>query len=128
MTPLEQAIEAARALPPDARRQLQEWLREQEQRDAQGQARDAAAPAVQLSRPRDETPEQQVERFHKALKWIDEHRAEYLGQWVALEGDQLVAHGPDALEVDRAARAAGIESPFVEQVREKEGPFCGGWL
>jgi hypothetical protein len=128
MTPLEQAIAAIRALPPEDRRQLQQWLREQEQRDAQEQARDATPPTVQLSRSRHETPEQQVERFHKALNWIDEHRAEYLGQWVALEGDRLIAHGPDALAVDRAARAAGIESPFLEQVREKEGPFCGGWL
>lgn len=70
--------------------------------------------------------ENQVARFKAAEKWLKENRAEYLGQWVCLYGDELIAHGTDALEVDRQARDAGIESPFLEHVVEEKYPF-GGW-
>jgi hypothetical protein len=92
------------------------WLREQERL------------AAQDLRPEDPVREQ-TERFHRAMKWIEDHRAEYLGQWVALVGDRLISHGLDARQVYLAAKAAGVEVPFVERVREEETlPFCGGWL
>ena len=118
MTTLEQVIETVGTLPLEDRRRLLRHLQQQE--------RPIAASSV-VAAPTGETVEQQLERFRKAMKWIDEHRAEYLGQWVALEGDRLISHGPDVLLVDAAARAAGIASPFLEQVREAEKPFCGGW-
>jgi len=61
--------------------------------------------------------------------WIKRHRDEYLGRWVALDGDRLIAHGPDARSVYLAARAAGVRAPFLEQVTpEEEDAFMGGWL
>src|ERR1051326_310553 len=30
----------------------------------------------------------------REFAWLEQHRAEYLGQWVALEGDQLLYHTP----------------------------------
>lgn len=122
MTTLKQMIEAARPLPPEDRRRLRQWLQEQEQQDAAPQQ-----PAENAKPPQAETVEQQIERFRKAMKWIDEHRTEYLGQWVALEGDQLISHGADPLQVHEAAKSAGIVSPFLEQVLEEEKAFCGGW-
>ena len=55
-----------------------------------------------------------------------ENREKYMNEWVCLEGDELVAHGTDALEVDRRAREAGIEAPFLEHIVEEKYPF-GGW-
>ena len=126
MTTLEQTIETIKTLPLADRqhlqRFLQEGLQEQERQGAEPQ------PVARPSQPRAaETVEQQVARFRQAMKWIGEHRAEYLGQWVALEGDRLVSHGSDVLQVDAAARAAGIASPFLEQVLEEKA-FCGGWV
>lgn len=116
MSTLDQIIEAARTLPPEDRRSLMGWLREQER-------------LARADQQPDDLVREQTERFHRAMKWIDEHRAEYLGQWVALVGDHLVSHGPDAREVYLAAKAAGVEVPFVERVRDKETlPFMGGWL
>ena len=116
MTTLEQIIEAARALPPEDRRRLREWIEDQERKAAESQQRQYA-----LTR--------QTERFQKAMKWIDENRARYLGQWVALDGDQLICHGADARQVHNEAKAAGIKVPFVELVTEEDNsPFCGGWL
>ena len=126
MTTLEQTIETIRTLPPADRQRLQRVLQEQAARDAVAEQADSAAQAKAVPPRHTEMVEEQLARFRKALKWIDEHRAEYLGQWVALEGDRLISHGPDVLQVDAAARAAGIVSPFLEQVLE-EKPFCGGW-
>lgn len=61
-------------------------------------------------------------------KWVNAHGDEYLGQWVAVEGDQLVAHGCDPREVYLAARNAGIEVPYVVRVLNPKEPSTGGWL
>jgi hypothetical protein len=116
MSTLDQIMEAARTLPLEDLRSLMRWLREHERM------------AVQVQQAEDPVHEQ-TERFRKAMKWIEDHRAEYLGQWVALVGDRLISHGPDARQVYLAAKAVGVEVPFIEQVREEETlPFCGGWL
>lgn len=123
MTTLKQVIEAASALPPEDRRHLREWLQEQERRDIlQQQPAETATPSSA------ETVEQQIERFRKAMKWIDEHRAEYVGQWVVLVGDQLISHGFDGRQVGAEAKAAGIETPFMVLVREEPEAFMSGLL
>jgi hypothetical protein len=114
MTPLEQAIAAIRALPPEDRRQLQEWLREQEQRDAEEE--------LQAEKLRAE-----LDEYRRAKQWLAAHRAEYLGQWVALEGDRLIAHGPDGRQVYDEAKAAGVEVPFIHHVVEEPEAFYPGW-
>jgi hypothetical protein len=61
------------------------------------------------------------------LQWLNEHRGEYAGQWVALEGDRLITSGENGGEVFEAARAQGIARPFLARVEpENELPF-GGW-
>jgi len=61
--------------------------------------------------------------------WIERNRDEYLNQWVALDGDRLLAHGPDAREVYLATRAAVVRAPFLERITPKEEvAFWGGWL
>lgn len=59
-------------------------------------------------------------------RWLKEHRHEYLGQWVCIEGEQLISHSREAKEVYAAARAAGIKSPFVEFIHpDADKPYCG---
>lgn len=76
MATLEQIIEEARALSPDEKGKLLD--RELEQQ----------APA-KSSKPGYPTNKQE-------RAWLNAHRDEYLGQWVALDGDRLIAHGTDA--------------------------------
>ena len=65
----------------------------------------------------------------KSLKWLEENREKYLGQWVALDGNRLIASGSTAKEVYSKAKAEGVAIPFVELVTEGESaPFTGGWL
>lgn len=72
--------------------------------------------------------DERTEKFHLAMRWIDENREKYLGQWVCLDGDKLISSGVDAKEVFAEAKAKGIKIPFIEQVREEEtSPFWGGF-
>jgi hypothetical protein len=64
----------------------------------------------------------------RELKWMSENRAAFAGRWVALESDRLIAADPDARTVFAAARAEGIESPFVIYVAAEDPlPFASGW-
>ena len=72
--------------------------------------------------------DEQVRRFHAAEKWLKENRAEYLGQWVCLYGDELIAHGTDGLEVHRQAKEKGIKSPYLVRVIEEPENFVGAWV
>lgn len=75
----------------------------------------------------DEKLQAELEKYHLAKKWINEHRDEYLGQWVALDGDRLIGHGFNARELHLKAKSEGIEIPFVEQVNEEPKFFYAGW-
>lgn len=112
---LEQIIEAAEALPPEELRHLRQWLEQKER-----QAADQEHHQAQL--------EKEAEDFRKAMAWLEENRSQFLGQWVALDGDQLISHGLDARQVYEAALAAGIDSPVLERVVEKATqPYWAGW-
>lgn len=63
----------------------------------------------------------------REMQWLAEHRSEYAGQWVALDGDRLLSHGTNAREVFETARKSGIKLPlFVHIESPDELPF-GGW-
>ncbi|MFN0121808.1 MAG: DUF5678 domain-containing protein [Blastocatellia bacterium] len=55
-----------------------------------------------------------------ALQWISGHGREYAGQWVALDGSRLIAHGPDHNEVWSAALADGASLPMVTFVEDPD--------
>lgn len=64
----------------------------------------------------------------RELAWLAEHREEYRGKWVVLEGERLIGHGDDPRPIVDKARAEGIECPFVIHIRAESGPFMGAWL
>ncbi|HEV2666380.1 MAG TPA: DUF5678 domain-containing protein [Blastocatellia bacterium] len=53
------------------------------------------------------SPKPMPEGAMRALHWIADHAREYKGQWVAIDGDRLIAHGANADEVFDAAEADG---------------------
>jgi hypothetical protein len=107
MATLEQIIEEARKLPIEDRQRLR------------------AALEI-LDTNRDQQRSYGCHQQERA--WMDRNRDEYLGQWVALKGDRLVAHGTDARQVYLAARQAGIDEPYVERVEKRDEASMGGWL
>lgn len=59
-----------------------------------------------------------------AFSWINAHSSEYQGQWLALDGDRLLAHGANLAEVAAAARAAGVQFPLLHLVEPpREQPY-----
>jgi hypothetical protein len=57
------------------------------------------------------------------MKWLESHaelRRELAGHWVALEGNQLIAHGTRLIEVLKESRAKGIDHPFVACLPEAD--------
>lgn len=113
MTPsFEQIIKSIEQLPAPEQERIRRWLDDKAR--SNGEEDDSQA---------------QAGRSAKSLQWLDENRDQYLGQWVALVGDRLIASGPTAKEVYSKAKAEGVDIPFVELVTEREAvPFTGGWL
>ncbi|NOT60809.1 MAG: hypothetical protein HOP19_11370 [Acidobacteria bacterium] len=59
----------------------------------------------------------------REMQWLKEHARKFIGQWVALDGDRLIAHGPDAKAVYAAARADGAYLPMVDSIEDPDLPF-----
>jgi hypothetical protein len=103
MATLEQIINEARALSPAEKMKLRQAL--DRELEPSGSARSRALEST----------------------WVERHREMYLGQWVALEGDTLVAHGTNAREVYLAARQGGIDGPYIVHIIPDMDPYIGGW-
>ena len=56
----------------------------------------------------------------REMQWLADHAREYAGQWVALDGDRLIAASPDHLEVFAAADADGALVPFITSVEDPD--------
>ena len=59
-------------------------------------------------------------------QWMEEHAHEYGGQWVALDGNRLIAHGENAEEVFAAADADGAYLPLVTYIPPADAPPFAG--
>jgi len=52
----------------------------------------------------------------RELAWRQSNRDDlqaFAGEWVVLEGEQIIAHGPDPAELVAAARRSGVLVPYV---------------
>lgn len=106
----ENVLAQARQLPLTERQRLRELLAEEAQsKPEKKRARRVPPPVPYKDRSRE-------------YQWLEQHAREYIGQWVALEGDQLVAQGSTAVEILKVAKAAGIERPLILQVEDPDGP------
>lgn len=103
----EQIIEVVQNWPIEERAKLREALDAAESKDAEAEELRAKARAASL---RD---------FSAEREWLDEHRDEYAGQWVALKGNHLVHHSANAKEVFAAADALGPFEALVVLVEPR---------
>lgn len=61
-----------------------------------------------------------------SMDWLRQHAHEYAGEWVALDGARLIAHGPNEAEVWAAAQADGVALPLLHRIAAAdEPPFMG---
>ena len=61
----------------------------------------------------------------REVQWLAAHAREYAGQWVALDGDRLLAHGPQPQAVWAAAEASGVYLPLVTFVENPDSLYAG---
>lgn len=62
----------------------------------------------------------------REVEWLRKHRAEYAGQWVALNGEQLIASGDDLKQVVSTARRLGVPDALMMRVEPNDAlPFAG---
>ena len=112
MTPtVDQAIEIIRQLPPPEREKVRDWIERENARE--------------FDKVSDFDMRQ--ERFRRSMRWIQENRKEFDGQWVALDGDTLLAYGTDGKKVHAEAQAKGVKTPLMHRVNMKETQPFGGW-
>jgi predicted DNA-binding antitoxin AbrB/MazE fold protein len=76
---------------------------------------DASAPAANSGR----MPEQE---------WLKAHGQEYSGQWVALNGEELLSHGSDARKVRDEARAKGVQTPLMFHIPDEPDLPSAFWV
>jgi hypothetical protein len=58
--------------------------------------------------------------------WLRDFGHEYAGQWVALDGDKLIASGPTLQEVAEAAEAAGVKDALTVRPEPRDAlPYAG---
>ncbi len=66
---------------------------------------------------------------HRELSWLQANAgrlAELAGHYLVIEGEQLVAHGRDPLDVLRQAREMGIQVPFIYLAPERLEGYSAG--
>ena len=56
----------------------------------------------------------------REIKWINDHGDDYPGEWVALDGDRLLAHGVDAKQVFAEADRSGVQRPLFAHLESAE--------
>jgi hypothetical protein len=117
MATLEQIIEKALTLSPAEKEKLRQFL---DLELEQVKAQDRAQP----------TPGENGDGDTRArrLEWLKSHREEYGGQYVALDGDRLIAVGPNYRVAREKALAAGKPNAFVTYLsKPDEIAEMGGW-
>lgn len=103
---MENILKQISQLPPDEQRKLRQILDQQEQ--------PTKSPLDKRVSPKP-APDSTRE-----MKWLRQYACEYANQWVALDGDRLIAHGTNAREVYAAAEADSVHLPMVTFVEDPD--------
>ena len=103
---MENILKQIAQLPPDQQRKLRQLLEQQE-------------PPIKSSLDKRIAPKP-TPNSEREMKWLHQHACEYANQWVALDGDRLIAHGTKASEVYAAAEADGAPLPMVTFVEDPD--------
>lgn len=118
MTKLQTIVQEASVLSVNEKRVLAQLLLEQAARDTQAANLETKPVNGAFVRP-------DMDRARE-FKWLKENWQAYLGQWVCLEGDQLVGSGNDPKRIFAQATAAGIQTPFMVRVQDPTILEAGG--
>ena len=68
-----------------------------------------------------------VNERREEMQWLAQESSSYAGEWVAIQGPRLIAHGEKLADVSAAAKAAGVNDPFFASVPEDPDIPFAGW-
>ncbi len=114
---LNQVIAEADMLPPDEQKELFRYLEKKINRQPLPEW-PITPPIVRTCTPKDRSKEDE---------WFRQHRDEYVGQWIALDGDRLLGHNEDFKVVATAARNAGVADALIFFVELRNAPDFVVW-
>jgi hypothetical protein len=111
---------------------LAEARAESEASESNGQGRQQNTAPASASKPVPQVRRSTRGRIDlsKERAWVRQHRDEYRGQWVVLDGDRLIGHTPDAAEataIFKQARGAGVRAPYVKLIPLDDEPIWMMW-
>ncbi len=110
----ETILQLIEQLPPTEQARLEQFI-------VQRQTPPTAKPPLDKRVPPIPLPDQAAMQ-----RWLGAHAHEYPGEWIALDGDRLIAHGMNRAEVRAAADASGAYLPLVMRVPSPDDlPFAG---
>ncbi len=116
---INEVIQKIATLTPAERQAIKDYLLEQEKKDAE---------AVQADRSDAGLAEEEPDPMRRReYEWIRQHRDQYAGQYVVVEGSKLIAHGTDGRKVLAGARQSGIRIPFIVRIESPDELPFGGW-
>lgn len=107
-------------LPPVERIRFRQLIEQQEKQERQPNEQPARLPRDKRLPPKPMPPGSM-----EAMDWIAEHRREYAGQWVALDGARLIAASPNHDEVWAAADADGAVLPLFHYFDDPDKIYAG---
>ncbi|MFN0124496.1 MAG: hypothetical protein ACKV2V_28685 [Blastocatellia bacterium] len=109
---VENILQQVKQLPLPEQRRLRVLLDEQPQ------------PVKKTKAPLDKRlPPQPMKDRSREMAWLKEHQHEYAGQWVALDGDRLIAASADRLEISAAVRSDGAHLPLIHRIASPDEPL-----
>jgi Family of unknown function (DUF5678) len=75
------------------------------------------APSPAPKAPLDKrVPAQPIPDDTRERAWVKAHKHEYAGQWVALDGDRLIAASPNRAEISAAVKADSAPLPLILRI------------
>lgn len=111
----ENILKLIEELPTNERARLQQMLAQAETAPVKAKApRDKRVPCEPM-------PDDKLER-----QWVQDHKHEYPGQWVALDGDRLIAASANRMEISAAVKADSAKLPLILHIPSPDDlPFMG---
>lgn len=64
--------------------------------------------------------------FSREWQWGEDHKQVYAGQWVALEGNQLLAASPSRMELSAPLKVANAKDLLIHHMSSPDDlPYIG---
>lgn len=71
-------------------------------------------------------PSQPMPDDTREMEWVERHKNEYAGQWVALDGDRLIAGSSSRIEISAAIKADRATLPLILRIPSPNDlPYVG---